>query len=899
MRVPRNPLLLIDSFALLFRAYAALPPLEYHGKPLGAVYGFLSILYRFILKTKPQNIIAAFDRPEPTLRKIVHQEYKAQRPEPATDLVVQISELEKALSWLKIPIISFSGYEADDIIATIARQASQEHDVVILTGDKDMLQLIDDRVWVLTPKIGFGSDTLYNKEVFKNKYDFSHTYWVDYKALRGDPSDNLPGAKGIGEKIATELVKKFGDCESIISAAKERDIQITPRVQNLVISAIDEIRFTKKMVSIDAYAPVSFDFLQSQWPQFSSHDVMHLKTEFGFTTLTDKFLVFLKNENKNFLNSTDAMSTYSQSTQKISKQLPTINNGVFLRKIEVNEKNFSEFKKLWFQSKRRIITLKEDTVAHSNEKMFKGIYCKCDETTVWMIPLSFCIEHNSEVQEVLSVRFITYSAKHVLHLFSQEGWIIPHLIDDVSLMLYCISCYTWSSSLLENGKKIGVISEVQDADEYTEVIVCEALYIWTYQTMYELSQGEIYEKMEKPLPPILTSMENAGMKIDKKYLTELELELTARKNEVLSELNLYTESKDFNPDSPKQVADVLFNRLCLDKGGSKKNKTGWSTDAHTLAKLSQLHPFPALLLEYRELSKLLNTYVRVLPKVCDKDERVHTHFNQTITATGRLSSSDPNLQNIPTRTDLGKSVRRAFVAREGMLLVSMDYSQLELRVAAFLAKEHKMLHAFSEGQDIHAWTASLLHNIPLQSVTPEMRRAAKEINFGILYGMGVFGLAERTGLTRAQAKKFIEDYFFSFPNIQSYLAEVITFGKTHGYVETFFGRRRYLPGLKGSTRERAVAERAAVNYPMQGTAADIMKRAMIRVYECIKNDPDLRGVHLISQVHDELLFEVPSEKIQSFVKKIAHEMKIVNEFPGPLQVNARCGENWEDLKEVT
>lgn len=900
-------ILLVDSFALLFRAYAALPPLEFNNQSLGAVYGFFSILWRFIEQVKPTHVFAAFDRPEITLRKQKMKSYKAQREAAPDDFYAQVEIAKTILEHLKIPMVSLAGYEADDIIGTLAQKYQNDHSIVVLTGDKDLLQLLTDNISVLTPKIGFGADTLYTPADFKRKYGFTHEHWIDYKALRGDPSDNLPGAKGIGDTIATDLITRFGNIDSIYQAVSQADETIKPRISKLLTESKDQVYLTKDMVTVDCQVPIEVELSSGIFPQYTPEVIINLVKTYGFKNLSDRLYRSLQSSTEN--------------TQQLNENQPVeiikpaeINQGDYR---EVTESNWDDFYSAWSQSKAFAFDTETNSL-NVHEATMLALSVSWQDGTGWCLSRKILIDHLDQICQVFAqakTQKIAHNAKFDLAILHGAGIEVAGDIDDTMLMAYILRPGERGFGLKTlAGSRLGMImtsyEDMSGGQELSKVApevltayaAADADATWRLFSLLKADLDreqtwEIYVKFERPLIPILLQMEKLGIKIDLNYLADLDKRFGQMAENLRQEI-IKLAGEDFNVDSPKQLSEILFKRLKLNVPGMKKTKTGISTAANSLELLRDSHPIISLIEQYRELTKLLSTYIRVWPTLADGSGRVHTSFNQTVTATGRLSSTDPNLQNIPIRTEQGRELRRCIVAAKGFELLSIDYSQIELRVASALAHEDGMIAAFTRGEDIHAWTASQIHHLPIEKITKELRRTAKEINFGVLYGMGAYGVAQRTGLSRQESARFIETYFELFPKLKAYFDSVIDQAKAQGYVATFFGRKRYVPDLLSNQYQvRAGAERATVNLPMQGTAADIIKAAMIKIHACLElQDPEKKHCRLLSQVHDELLFEIKPEWKDRLIPELINIMLKSVDFPVPLKVEARVGLNWEETK---
>ncbi|MBI2578065.1 MAG: hypothetical protein HYV77_04530 [Candidatus Wildermuthbacteria bacterium] len=733
-----NPkrLLLIDANSLIHRAFHAIPPLHTsRGEAVNAVYGFLQILLRVLQEFHPDYAAAAFDVEGPTFRHKKFDRYKGKRQKAPDELYAQFAPIKTLLKILGIPTYELQGYEADDIIATLAVSARDKKDaneVIIVSGDMDVLQIVDDRVKVYTMKKGIGETVLYNRPSVEKRFGgLRPDQLADYKGLRGDVSDNIPGVRGIGEKTAIQLLLKFGSVESLYEAlekGKDEAKEITPRLQKLLADEKEKAFMSKMLGMLDRAVPI-----ENSLQNFSEEN---LKREDFRKMLSD--LEF----------------------QGLIKRLFPGNN---------------------------------------QESLFG--------------------EKNPE----------------------------PNIFEKI-----------------EQLKKIGVLS--QD--------LCE---------------------MERHLAPVIDQMEKAGIQINKEYFFRLSSEISKELEELRK--HIFKEAgREFNVNSPQQLSGILFEDLRISIKGLKKTPGRVvSTAASELEKLRGEHPIVDFLLKYRELQKLFTTYINTLPELTDSQGRIHTHFDQLGTATGRISSSNPNLQNIPLKGDWGTRIRKGFVAAEGFQFAGFDYSQMELRVAAHVADDKKMQEFFLENKDIHRMTAAEVFGIPPEKVTDEMRYRAKALNFGVLYGMGASGFARSAGIPMEEAQEFIDNYFTRFPQIMAYIEKTKQFGREHGYTETMFGRKRYIPEINSTNFQiRSAAEREAVNHPIQGGAADLMKMAMVRVAEQVL--PSYPNARMLIQIHDELLFEIKEDILNKIIPEIKTAMEGVCAMKIPLVVGVEHGKDWGSMR---
>lgn len=736
----RKILVLLDAHAVLHRAFHALPAFtSSKGEPTGALYGFSAFLLKVIRELKPDYIAACYDLPEPTFRHAAYENYKAKRPKMDDSLAVQINRSRDILKAFHIPIYDAPGFEADDILGTITEQLRQAPSaprqipkIIIASGDLDTLQLVkDDNVVVYTLKKGIQDTIIYDEKKVIERFGFGPELVPDFKALKGDPSDNIIGIRGIGEKSATELIKKYGAIENIFEKLKRDGIDAKPRITELLKNGEEEAQFSKTLAEIRMDAPIKFSLENSAWEKnFDADNVKKIFNEFGFKSLINR--------------------------------LPGENN----KKQEV----------------------------------------KSDESSQ-PAPLS-----------------------------SQRGRLNAEIPE------------------------------------------------------------KLYRETEKPLEKILAEMEKIGILLDVGYLKKLSKE-SHKELDGLEKTIWKLAGEEFNVNSPKQIGVVLFEKLGLGGAKVKKTTTGsYSTNIGELIKLKGKHKIIDEIIEYRELAKLVSTYIDALPKLADKNNRLHTNFNSFGTTTGRISSQNPNLQNVPKKSDKGREVRRAFIADKGFKLVAFDYSQVELRVAAILSGDKKLKEIFMKGEDVHTSVASEVFNVSHGEVTTEMRRVAKVINFGIIYGMGINALRQNIGCARSEAKRFYEEYFKKFNGIADYIEKIKKSAAEKGYTETLFGRKRFFPEINSPIDYiRKESERMAVNAPIQGTAADFIKIAMVRADDALAKSELKENARLLLQIHDELIYETKEGVVKKVVPMIIEAMEGVYKGDVPIKVNVEMGDNWGEM----
>jgi len=911
----KSKFLLIDSNALIHRSFHALPPLRIKtGEYVGAVYGFTSTLLKAIEDIKPDYIAATFDLAAPTFRHKEYTEYKATRTKAPDELYEQIPYAKEVLKALNISVYALEGYEADDLIGTLCKRIDDKKldiDTYILTGDMDTLQLVDGNTFVYTLKKGIKDTIIYDEKQVEQKYGFGPDKVIDYKALRGDPSDNIPGVKGIGEKTATDLIKKYGSLDGIYKAINENAFSFSASIKDKLISDKDNAYLSKKLATIDLNVPVKIEIQDCCTYDFDKIKATAVFQKFEFRSLMGRLLKLVGDKNKS--DESGVETRHGVSLQDGTKYI-LVNTQESFNKFLAELKKQKEFA---FDTETSFLgAMESDLVGISfSWKSGTGYYIPVGHTTGEQLQKDFVIEKLKPILEDPKIKKIGQNIKYDLLALKKAGINVEGIYFDTMIASYItnpvgrghgLDVLAFSefghenmkiSSLIGTGTKQKLFSEVsiEDACGYSgeDSDITWRLYeVFRKRLSENKKTEELFYEVEMPLVKILTDMEFWGVKIDDKFLGKLS-DKVAGQIENLRKNIIKMAGVDFNINSTQQLSEVLYKKLGIWSESAKKTKTGISTGIESLEKLKGDHPIINLLIEYRGLTKLQSTYLEALPKLISKfDDRVHTSYNQTITSTGRLSSSDPNLQNIPIRTELGAEIRKAFVAPKGKKLLIFDYSQIELRVVASISNDKKMLEAFNTGRDTHTETASAIFGVPEDKVDKDMRRVAKVVNFGIIYGISSYGLAQATEKTPAEAGKFIEEYFKKYPAIKKYMDDTVTSAKEKGYVETLLGRRRYIPDIaSGVAQIQRAAERMAINMPIQGTAADIMKLAMIKIdEEILSKNPDIK---MILQVHDELVFELPDNKnIKKILENIKEIMESVFKLKCPLIVEGKEAENW-------
>jgi len=901
----------IDANALIHRAYHALPPLTTSkGEPAGALYGLCLTLLNVLKTFKPAYIAAAFDSPEKTFRHKEYAAYKGTRKKAEEDLVKQIIRGQEVFKAFGIPVLAVPGFEADDIIGTLAAKAQKEKlETIIVTGDQDALQLVNDDVKVFMLKRGIKDTVTMGENEVIERYGLHPNQIVDYKSLRGDASDNIPGVPGIGEKTATELLQKYGTVENLYKKIDE----LPEKYQKKLREGEDKALLSKKLAQIEMNVPLKKDIPEMVWENYSREDAVALLRELGFSSLLTRIPDATQGKGEQKKSQGTLLGGLGEVADERAKRR-TVGY-----ELVNSEKRAKEIIKLLEKSKEFAVDTETDSlVAHTAPLC--GISLCVTPGKAWYVTKEIAPLFK-EVLENEKIGKIGHNLKYDAEVLLNFGIDLKPLIFDTMLASYVISPNSRAHGLDgltftllghemipiealigKNGRGQKVMSEVllDDVAEYSCEDADYTLRLAHYfrAEMKKRENAEkVFSEIEMPLVKVLAHMETAGIEVDSKPLLELSKKLGRRLNTLEKQIHELA-GEPFNVGSPQQMREILFNKLKLSTVGIGRIQSGLSTAADELEKLQDTHPIIAKIQEYRELSKLKNTYLDTLPELLDKETgRLHTSYNQTGTATGRLSSSDPNLQNIPIRTEIGAEIRKAFVAKKGCLLVGADYSQVELRIAAHVAKDKVMQQVFKDGKDIHTETAAFVFGVPLEQVTKDQRRQAKTLNFGVLYGMGQNAFARAAGVSVGEAQKFISEYMRTYRGIADYMQEAKALAITNGYVETIYGRRSYLPEINsGNPMVRSGAERAAINHPIQGAEGDIIKRAMVAVYNKIAEGKGVfGGVKMLLQVHDELVFEVPSNAAQKFAKEIKPLLENLEKLSVPLIVDVKIGKNWGEM----
>lgn len=914
-------LFLLDAYALIYRAYYAFiknPRVNSKGMNTSAILGFCNTLHEVIQKEQPTLLGVAFDPHGPTFRTEAYSQYKAQREETPEDIRKSVPIIKEILSAMNIPVLEVEGFEADDIIGTLAKQAaSQNIETFMLTPDKDYGQIVNDNIYMFRPRHGGGYETLDSNSICA-KYGISSTAQViDLLGLMGDAADNIPGCPGVGEKTAVKLIQQFGSIEQLL----EKTSELKGALKRKIEDNAEQIIFSKFLATIKTDVPISFEIEKLRISEPNYAELKKIFDELEFKTLLNKFLNKLENNKKNKNGQLDLFAEFSDEGKEVSKNatVETLNDIAHTYKFIDNESdmlNLSEFLRT-----NEILSLDTETTStNAIDAELVGLSFSVTENEAFYVPIPpeqdkalKIVNIFKPLYEDSKIQKVGQNIKYDLSVLANYGvtlkgdmfdTMIAHYLLQPELrhnMDYMAEVYlNYKTIHIEEligpkGKKQGSMRDLNPEDIY-EYACEDADITLKLKNILEPKLKEngiwnLFHDIEMPLVSVLAEMEMNGVRIDTTSLQETSTILSKRINDI--EKDIYTlAGEEFNISSPKQVGEILFGKMKIIEK-PKKTKTGqYVTSEEVLQQLKNKSEIVGKILEHRGLKKLLNTYVDALPKLINpRTGHIHTSFNQTVTATGRLSSSDPNLQNIPVRGEEGKEIRRAFIPEEGCLFFSADYSQIELRVMAHLSGDENMIDAFKNGYDIHAATAAKIYKESIDTVSRDQRTKAKRANFGIIYGITVFGLAERLNISRTEASKLIEGYFETFPKVHEYMEKAKEDARNKGYAETLFNRKRYLPDIMShNATVRGFAERNAINAPIQGTAADIIKVAMIHIFRRFKEE-NLRS-KMILQVHDELNFSVYPEERDKVEKIVLEEMQSAYILSVPLVADSGWGNNW-------
>lgn len=858
---------ILDGHSLAYRMFFALPSLASKGKPIGAVYGFTRVLLKLIKEDNPDYIIVCFDPKGPTFRHQKFKEYKAHRDKTPDELKPQFEMIKDILTAFAIPTIEMEGFEADDVLGTLAQQAQKRGiEAIIFTGDKDSLQLVNEKIQVRYTRKGLSDLVQYDLQKIREEYGLEPVKLIEVKALMGDSSDNIPGVPGVGEKTALKLIKAYHDLEAVYSNLR----RISGKKLRMSLEQNREQAFlSKEMVTIKTDLNLEEDLLAQEWPKPDWEKVASLFREWEFTSLLES------------LPQSNEISTENNQDDFTAIIVDSTNWQEFITGFEP-----LEFLPVFFDIKG------EGARKYSIEEI--GITDKNNNYILKVANLN-CAQIQKFFTQIFNddkLKIVTHNGKAALEVLMRTGVSIKNYEFDTAIAAYLLNISAADNDfnfLLERllGHKAGSVAEC--------AFYLPQIRLKQLQALKEIEALDLFYQVEMPLIPILAEMELNGITLDQNSLQEISIELEQKINKVVNQIYQYT-NKEFNVNSPKQLGAVLFDDLGLPI--IKKTKTGYGTGVDVLEKLRDKHPVVPLVMENRQLTKLKSTYIDALPPLINQEtKRIHTSFKQTVTQTGRLASSDPNLQNIPIRTQEGQRIRKAFQAASSYKLIAADYSQIELRVLAHIANEEGLKKAFQSGEDIHSSTAKEIFDLTEAQLNSEYRRRAKAINFGIAYGMSAYGLSQDLNCAPKEAQHFIDRYFSRFPQIKSFIDTAIATAKEKGYVSTILNRRRYLPDISHRiAHRRGFAERMAINTPIQGSAADIMKLAMINVYQQIK---DISGVRMLLQVHDELILEAKEGMIKEIGLILKKGMEQAYKLDVPLEVEVKWGDNWLEMTSLS
>ena len=897
-------LILIDGNAIIHRSYHALPPLSTKkGELVNAVYGFASTLLSVIEKFKPDYVAASFDLAGPTFRHDKFEEYKANRVKADDELYAQIPRVKEVVETFNIPIYEKAGFEADDIIGTVAKQVSAQGEkgpieTIIVTGDMDTLQLIDGKTKVYTMKRGLSDAVIYDEEKVFERYGLKPEQLIDYKGLRGDPSDNIPGVKGIGEKTAIDLLKKYKDINGVYKNINEIKGAVREKLERDKAKAI----LSKELATIILDAPVKFELEKSRLHDFDRDKIVKLFGELNFYSLIKR------------LPTNEEASSQSETGKAGS-------NGVAdFKYLIADEKNIAEIIS-------ELKDVEEIAIATEiNNGILNGIAISYKTGRSAYFAIDNIKPGIKNVLENPAIKKIGFDLKSIFKQLVDAGINLQNIYWDVMIAAYVLNpgekitleklvmSGLGEEANFEKKQKIQLSLVANEEDKENAAIeTCKKadyalkLKLSMEKEMARISDEQkknkhvpgtlenVFYDMEMPLVKILGEMEIEGIEINTTIFKGISEKISGTLQNL--EKSIYAlAGKEFNINSPQQLAEVLFVTLKIPTVGIKKGKTGFSTASDELEKIRDMHKIVSKIEEYRELFKLKTTYLDTLPKLIDQKSRLHTTFNQAVTATGRLSSAEPNLQNIPIKTDLGQLLRTAFVARDGYKLISADYSQIDLRCVAHVSGDKKLIEAFYRGDDIHKLTAAEINKVTLSQVTEKMRSSAKALNFGIIYGMSAYGFSQSAGIPREEAQRFINTYMEKFEDVARYMKETREFARKNGYVETQLGRRRNIAEINSPNMQVAnAAERMAINMPIQGLSADIVKLAMLKIYSDLIANDNSGNIRMLLQIHDEIILEVKKELADEVAEKIKNLMESAYKLSVPLIADVKIGDNWGEI----
>ncbi len=912
----RRTFAVIDGNSLMHRAFHAVPPTMNapDGRPTNAIFGFLNMFLKMIDAFNPDGVVVAFDKGKPRVRMEMLPQYKAQRPPMDPDLHAQFPMIKDLLAALNVPILQSEGWEGDDILGTMARLGEQAGcDMLLVTGDRDMYQLVTEHVNVVSTRKGLSDVAIMTPESVDDLYHgITPALVPDFYGLKGDTSDNIPGVPGIGPKKASALIAQYGSLDEVIAHADE----VKGKMGENLRAHIDDALLSRKVATIRTDAPVELDFEATSFPAFSADEVSAALGTLGITAMQNRFLALIGGEGgaaatvstfempavlRAAAGDTDALGAVADEVSR------AIDAGEWVAAVVDDDKEegalFGLTRTLWLATSKGLFSLEEgDGGAAAEVEGFNFAH----GVIAGVLARLF-----------MEGRVASPDMKTLLHELSPVDSSEPELMDPLAVDSTRIFDTVVAAYLLDSDRS--EFDEAYLSDTYLQMALPAArgaegagedapapaartaaltlaLVAPLREFMARENAANVFDGIEMPLVPVLAKMERAGMLVDPDRLHSLSEGLATQISEVERSIRDLAGDETFNIGSPMQLSHVLFDVMGLPTKGLKKTKRGYySTNAKVLSDLARDHEIVRLILDWREKSKIKSTYLDTLGPLRRGDGRVHTTYNQTITATGRLSSSDPNLQNIPTRSELGRTVKTAFSAGEGSVFLAVDYSQIELRLLAHLSGDEHLVRAFNEGEDFHAETAARVFGVPVSEVTPDLRSRAKAVNFGIVYGQQAYGLSQSLHISMAEARDMIDRYYEAYPGVRTFLDNVVARAKQTGYAETMYGRRRHIPELKAKNPQlRGFGERTAMNHPMQGTAADIIKIAMARVSRRLEEEGF--AAHMILQVHDELDFECPVNEVERLTTMVRDVMEHVVDLHVPLIAEANTGITWADAK---
>lgn len=912
----RRTFAVIDGNSLMHRAFHAVPPTMNapDGRPTNAIFGFLNMFLKMIDAFNPDGVVVAFDKGKPRVRMEMLPQYKAQRPPMDPDLHAQFPMIKELLTALNVPILQSEGWEGDDILGTMARLGEEAGcDMLLVTGDRDMYQLVTEHVNVVSTRKGLSDVAIMTPESVDDLYHgITPALVPDFYGLKGDTSDNIPGVPGIGPKKASALIAQYGSLDEVIAHADE----VKGKMGENLRAHIDDALLSRKVATIRTDAPVELDFDETSFPAFSADEVSAALGTLGITAMQNRFLALVGGEGgataassvveipamvRAAAGDADALGAVAAEVSR------AIDAGEWVAAVVDDDKEegalFGLTRTLWLATSKGLFALEEgDSCAAAEVEGFNFVH----GVIAGVLARLF-----------MEGRVASPDMKALLHELSPVDSSEPELMDPLATDSTRIFDTVVAAYLLDSDRS--EFDEAYLADTYLQMALPAArgaegagedapapaartaaltlaLVAPLRECMARENAANVFDGIEMPLVPVLAKMERAGMLVDPDRLHSLSEGLATQITEVERSIRDLAGDETFNIGSPMQLSHVLFDVMGLPTKGLKKTKRGYySTNAKVLSDLARDHEIVRLILDWREKSKIKSTYLDTLGPLRRGDGRVHTTYNQTITATGRLSSSDPNLQNIPTRSELGRTVKTAFSAGEGSVFLAVDYSQIELRLLAHLSGDEHLVRAFNEGEDFHAETAARVFGVPVSEVTPDLRSRAKAVNFGIVYGQQAYGLSQSLHISMAEARDMIDRYYEAYPGVRTFLDNVVARAKQTGYAETMYGRRRHIPEVKAKNPQlRGFGERTAMNHPMQGTAADIIKIAMARVSRRLEEEGF--AAHMILQVHDELDFECPIDEVERLTTMVRDVMEHVVDLRVPLIAEASTGITWADAK---